>query len=124
MKEQDIQREVLDLLAVKARWAKAHGGALWFGKMHTGPLLRGAGTKIPNPMAGFPDIPCLYRRPGDPFARFIGFEIKVPGGKPSEAQKAMHAALEATGSIVKVVDSMDAVAAFFGEYDAKPKEMK
>ena len=115
--EQAIQKSVLDFLAVKKLQVKAQGGNLWFGKMHTGPLLVGNGRKIPNPMAGFPDVPCLYRRKGETRGQFIGFEVKPPGKKLSPDQVEMHEALTEAGAIMLVVESMDDVAAFFGEYD-------
>lgn len=120
-KEQDIQGGILRFLDVKKRQVEAQGGNLWCGKMHTGPLLVGSGVKVPNPMAGFPDVPCLYRRKGEARGQLIGIEVKRPGEKRSQAQIDMHAALTAAGAICIVAESVDAVVLFFTEYEAQER---
>lgn len=112
-KEQDIQRQILDLLAVKAR-----AGGLWFSKVPLGPMRVGGQRTVPNPMRGFPDILCCYH------GRFIGIECKHPNkshGNPKTRirQARVQGGLKAAGAIILVVDSVDSVAAFFGEYDAE-----
>lgn len=113
MKEQDIQRAILDLLAVKAR-----GGGLWFSKVPLGPMKVGNSFAAPNPMRGFPDILCIYH------GHAICIEVKYGSrGKhkyaDQEHQASVHTLLRAAGATVLQVDSPDLVAAFFGEYDAQ-----
>ena len=116
--EQAIQKQILDLLAVKAR-----GGGLWFSKVPLGPMKVGNSFAAPNPMKGFPDILCCYR------GRFIGIEVKHGSRakhqyQDQEHQSEMPAKLREAGAVVIQVDSPDQVAAFFGLYDQGQWEIK
>ena len=112
LSEQAIQRQILDFLAVKAR-----AGGLYFTKVPLGAMKVGNQRSVPNPMRGFPDILVCYR------GRFVGIEVKHPNkshGNPETRtrQARVQGELKAAGAIILVVDSVDSVAAFFGQYDA------
>ena len=118
MREQDIQRQVLDFLAVKAK-----SGGLWFSKVPLGAMKVGQ-HNAPNPLRGFPDILCCYH------GRMIAIEVKHPNkshGNPETriAQARVQDALRAAGARVLVADSVGLVVAFFQQIDAaKDKEAK
>jgi hypothetical protein len=53
-------------------------------------------------MAGLPDLIICYR------GRFIGLEVKMPGGRLSVRQGYVHGRLKAAGATIAVVTSVQA----------------
>lgn len=51
-------------------------------------------------MAGLPDLIVCYR------GRFIGMEVKVPGGQPSKRQTYVHGLIRDAGGTAAVVTSV------------------
>lgn len=96
--ESEIQGQILDFLRIQYPRALVRKQAL-------GPMKVGNGANARNPMDGFPDIFVLM----PPDGRYIGFEVKKPGGKPSLAQEMTHAAIRATGAKVFIVTSNEDV---------------
>lgn len=85
MAERDIVRKIRAYLAtIPATFSwKEHGGMY--------------GT------AGIPDVICCIR------GRFVAFEVKVPGNKPTALQASVHRKIRNAGGIVAVVCSVDDV---------------
>jgi hypothetical protein len=54
--------------------------------------------------AGMPDIAVVY-----PFGQILFIELKAPKGILSDAQKAVHATIDATGAEIYVCKSLDDV---------------
>ena len=52
---------------------------------------------------GVPDIICCFN------GRFIGFEVKRPGAKPTQLQEAQHNRIISAGGQVHIVTSLDEV---------------
>lgn len=99
MSEQALQRQCLDFLRSK------YGSRAFVRKVPVGPMAvrtrGGQAAQAPNPLAGFPDILiCLG-------GRFIGVEVKLPGGKLSPVQAITHDAIREAGGIVHVVHSLE-----------------
>ena len=102
MSEQALQRQCLDFLRLK------YGSRVFVRKMPVGPMKVGDGASARNPLAGFPDILlCLG-------GRFIGVEVKLPGGKISPIQAITHDAIREAGGIAHVVHSLEECMAAFG----------
>ena len=92
LREQDIQRGILDALAWRGVYAiRLNSGAI---KTERGGLVRGA-------PAGTPDVLCIIG------GRAVFFEVKRPGKKATALQEEMHARLRAAGATVAVVTSID-----------------
>ena len=112
LSEQQIQKQILDFLAVKKR-----AGGLYFTKVPLGAMKVSNQRAVPNPMRGFPDILCCYR------GRLIGIEVKSKNKwrspETKAAQERVQGELKAAGAIILVVDSVDSVVAFFGQYDVE-----
>ncbi len=51
--------------------------------------------------AGLPDIICCIA------GRFVAFEVKTPGSKPTKLQEAMIKKIRAAGGVAHVVHSVD-----------------
>ena len=104
-KERDIQRAILKILAMNSVLAwKAHS---------QGVKIAGHG-RIPNPSAGIPDI-CGICKNG----RFLGIEVKRPGGTVAEHQTEFMRKILATGGLAFVARSLDDVLAVLPEILAK-----
>ena len=92
--------DLLDwVLLPPALWTTFPAGWGKLGKATAG-RLHGSGLK-----AGFPDILIFFN------GRCTGLELKVPGGKLSDKQKAMHARLAEAGVRVYVCYNIDEVIA-------------
>ena len=94
MKETDIQRAILEYLALRKvfHWRNNSGAY----KTATGGFIR-YGT------LGSPDIMCCVN------GNLVGLEVKQPGGRQSDHQKAFEAGLLAAGGRYHVVHSIDEV---------------
>ena len=78
-----------------------------------------AKAKANGVMPGFPDIICL---PGSDMPTMF-FEVKAPGGYPSQSQKDVHARLTALGYRVAVVRSIDDVKDRLAEWGVQTREI-
>ena len=95
MSEQGLQRQCLDFLRQK------YGSRVFVRKVPVTGMMIGNGATALNPLAGFPDILiCLG-------GRFIGVEVKLPGGKVGPIQAITHDAIREAGGIVHVIHSLD-----------------
>ena len=99
MTEQALQRQCLDFLRLK------YGSRAFVRKVPVGPMMvqprPGEVAHAKNPLAGFPDILiCLG-------GKFIGIEVKLPGGRISPIQAITHDAIREAGGIVHVIHSLD-----------------
>jgi hypothetical protein len=104
--EKAVQRAIQDAFRLKYRIALVHVDSGAAG-MRQG-CARGAGGYSSTP-AGFPDLVGVV----PPNGRAIYIEVKAPGGKPTEAQKAMLAMLASKGAIAFWASSVaDALAQF------------
>jgi VRR-NUC domain len=63
--------------------------------------------------AGIPDLLVCYR------GRFIGLEVKQPGGVASPLQKKVLHEIERSGGIAAIVDSVDQVRGLLAKLDRK-----
>ena len=101
MKESEIQRQILDYLALKRIFHyRNNSGAMvseYKGKKR---FMRFGAT-------GSPDIVCVIK------GQYVGLEVKTPKGKQSEHQKAFQKKLEAAGGRYLLVRSFDDVVAAF-----------
>jgi hypothetical protein len=70
---------------------KERGGFIF--KVHGGPTM----------MAGLPDLICCYR------GVFMGFEVKMPGNKPSAIQARRHVEIQEANGVAVVVYSVSEV---------------
>ena len=95
MKESDIQKSILDFLTLK--------GIFHYKNSTVGIYKQATATYIPSPSVGAPDIVAVIA------GKFIGIEVKRPGGKMSDHQEAFRTALEKAGGVYWCVDSLDAV---------------
>lgn len=82
-RERESQYQAKIIKAISTGFPEAF---IW--KAAAGPYSRG----------GIPDICVVYK------GQFFGFEVKRPGGKPTELQKRTLKALEEAGAIVAVVN--------------------
>ena len=90
-----------DVVAAIRKYLSSLGGDLFFWKEHGGPY----GT------SGIPDIICCYR------GRFLGLEVKLPGGRLTELQKRALDRIKAAGGIARRVESVDDVRAVITQAD-------
>lgn len=72
-----------------------------------------AKAKANGMVVGYPDLVMHWR------GRTYAFEVKAPGNRPTDAQEAVHAALEAQGTAVAVVRSIEDVQAFMQQESAE-----
>lgn len=92
-REKDIQKSILEFLDFRSILAyRQNSGAFVDKAKH---FYRFAS------MNGLPDIVAVIG------GRYIGIEVKKPGGKLREAQKTFREALEESGGIYWVFDSLD-----------------
>jgi len=63
--------------------------------------------------AGIPDLLVCYR------GRFIGLEVKLPGGKPSLIQEVVLSDIKRSGGIAAVVESVDQVRQLLAKLERK-----
>src|SRR5690606_6579928 len=99
-------RSEASLQATILRWLRSHGG--WWVKFHV------AGKYS---TAGVPDIIGSYK------GRFIAFEVKRPGGKPTPLQEATHKKMREQGkALVFVVDSLDKVKKLLYTLDRRERQ--
>ena len=87
-----LERDIV--IAIKIYLASL-GSDLFFWKEHGGPY----GT------SGIPDIICCYK------GRFLGLEVKLPGGRLTALQKRALDRINAAGGIGRRVESVDDVIA-------------
>lgn len=72
----------------------------------------GAAMKFISPgTAGVPDRLCSIR------GKMFFVELKVPGGKLTDLQKAVHKQLRATGAVIYVIDSKEGVDDLIKKFD-------
>ena len=95
-----------DVVAAIKRYLVSLGSDIFFWKEHGGPY----GTN------GVPDIICCYR------GRFLGLEVKRPGGKLTELQKRTLDRINTAGGIARRVDSVDDVKAVIAQADLEGSE--
>lgn len=94
--EADIQTKILDFLEDKGFMVvKFHNGS------HK---VRGGFIRARKSSVGVPDI--IGMTPG---GRFIGIEVKKPGGVAASEQKAKVAQINASGGIAMIVESLGEV---------------
>ncbi len=96
--EDIIQRAVFEHLRVRGApgvfaFHPANGG---YRKPIEAAVLKGLGVR-----AGVPDVIAVHK------GRCYGLELKAPGGRPTEAQLATIAAMEAAGAFCCVAESLD-----------------
>ena len=90
-----------DVVAAIRKYLASLGSDIFFWKEHGGPY----GT------SGIPDIICCYR------GRFLGLEVKLPGGRLTELQKRALDRINAAGGIARRVESVDDVRAVIAQAD-------
>ncbi len=104
--EQSLQRAVADYLA----WCvPAPPDGPWWTAVNPVPAKSRAAAGISKAMglkAGPPDIVLCWR------GRLVGIELKVDGGRLSQAQFETHEVITLAGGVVTTCRSLDAVAAF------------
>lgn len=93
IKEKDIQKQILDYLDIKR--------IFHYKSNNVGIFRRDTGSYIPSGVLGLPDIICVIK------GIYIGIEVKVPGGKQSDNQKAFQESLEKAGGIYILAYSLD-----------------
>ena len=84
-----------DIVAAIKKYLASLGSDVFFFKEHGGPY----GT------SGVPDIICCYK------GRFLGLEVKLPGGRLTELQKRALDKINRAGGIARRVESVDDVRA-------------
>ena len=95
-----------DIVAGIRKYLHSLGEDVFFWKEHGGPY----GTN------GVPDIICCYK------GRFLGLEVKRPGGKLTELQKRTLDRINTAGGIARRVDSVDDVKAVIAQADLEGSE--
>ena len=90
-----------DVVAAIRKYLASLGSDIFFWKEHGGPY----GT------SGIPDIICCYK------GRFLGLEVKLPGGKLTVLQKRALDRINAAGGIARRVESVDDVKAVIAQAD-------
>lgn len=95
-----------DVVAAIRKYLASLGGDAFFWKEHGGPYSTN----------GVPDIICCYR------GRFLGLEVKRPGGKLTELQKRSLDRINTAGGIARRVDSVDDVKAVIALADLEGSE--
>ena len=91
-----LERDIV--IAIKI-YLMSLGSDIFFWKEHGGPY----GT------SGIPDIICCYK------GRFLGLEVKLPGGKLTALQKRTLDKINAAGGIARRVESVDDVKAVIAQ---------
>lgn len=94
-----------DVVAAIKKYLASLGGDVFFWKEHGGPY----GT------SGVPDIICCYK------GRFLGLEVKLPGGRLTEMQKRAIEKINRAGGIARRVESVDDVKAVIAQADLERK---
>lgn len=84
MKESEVQRAILDYLALKH---------IFHYRNNSGAFRRDDGHFYRFGAVGNPDIICVVK------GQYVGIEVKAPGGKQSEHQKKFQLQLEAAGGL-------------------------
>jgi hypothetical protein len=102
--EARIQKEIVQLLIVRLRAVVAVTDAGMLAKMGLG-----MSCGIPT---GWPDITACLPSLG----RFLGVEVKAPGGRQSPEQKLMQARIEALGGLYILAHSVEE---FIEKFDAR-----
>lgn len=92
-----------DIVAAIKRYLASLGSGVFCWKEHGGPYAT----------AGIPDIICCYH------GRFIGLEVKQPGGKLTELQKRTIEKINLAGGIACRVESVADVKAVLARADAE-----
>jgi hypothetical protein len=93
--ESEIQKQILDYLKLKR---------VFHFKNNTAGIYKvSTGSYIPSQSVGAPDIICVIG------GTFCGLEVKRPGGKQSDNQKAFQDSLEEAGGKYYLVFSLDDV---------------
>ena len=92
-----------DLVAAIKRYLSSLGSDVFYFKEHGGPY----GT------SGVPDIICCYK------GRFLGLEVKLPGGRLTELQKRALVKINRAGGIGRRVESVDDMRAAIRLVDEK-----
>ena len=90
-----------DVVASIKKYLASLGSDVFFWKEHGGPY----GT------SGVPDIICCYK------GRFLGLEVKLPGGKLTELQKRAIEKINRAGGIARRVESVEDVRAVIARAD-------
>lgn len=90
-----------DVVAAIRKYLASLGSDVFFWKEHGGPY----GT------SGVPDIICCYK------GRFLGLEVKLPGGRLTALQKRTIEKINRAGGIACRVESVDDVRAVFARID-------
>lgn len=99
MKETDIQKAIMDYLAVLERQGK-----LMAFRSASGSFQKD-GARFKTGRNGIPDISVILA----PSGQYIGFEVKTPTGKLTAIQDACHDAIRRVGGRCYVVRSVDDV---------------
>lgn len=94
MKESDVQRAILDYLALKR---------IFHYRNNSGAFKRDDGHFYRFGALGSPDIVCVVN------GQYVGIEVKAPGGKQSEHQKEFQRRLEEAGGRYLLACSLDDV---------------
>ena len=94
MLERDIVKKIINYIN-KTRDDKTWEGFAW--KNHGGLYS----------VKGLPDVMAVIRKDGKSF--FLCLEVKVPGNKPSEIQKALIRKFESLGVVAEVVTTLTEV---------------
>jgi VRR-NUC domain len=92
VKESDLQRQILDYLALKR---------IFHYRNNSGAFDNGHGHFYRFGAPGSPDIICVIK------SQYVGIEVKRPGGKQSEYQKEFQRKLEAAGGKYILAHSLD-----------------
>lgn len=92
-----------DIVAAIKKYLASLGSDIFFWKEHGGPY----GS------AGIPDIICCYK------GRFLGLEVKLPGGRLTELQKRAIEKINCAGGIACRVESVENVRAIITRVDTE-----
>ena len=95
--EADIQRTILDYLALRGIFHYRNNSGAMVSEY------KGRKRFMRFGAAGSPDIVCVIG------GRYVGIEVKRPGGKQSDDQKEFQARLEAAGGRYLVVHSVEQI---------------
>ena len=94
------------MVAAIKKYLGTLGDSIFFWKEHGGPY----GT------SGIPDLICCYK------GRFLGLEVKLPGGKLTELQKRTLDKVNAARGIARRVESVDDVKAIIAQVDRERRD--
>lgn len=94
MKEADVQRAILDYLALKR---------IFHYRNNSGGFRDAANHFYRFGAIGSPDIVCVVN------GQYVGIEVKAPGGRQSEHQKEFQRRLEEAGGRYVIASSLDDV---------------